>query len=268
MPDPRNLNAFLPLFLGHQGKGNRIDCPSRKFGPLRIKQDRSSPSVSFPLDPSFSSHVLYQAEYCPLGFLQILLSTPIYTPPPLLPILPSPPLQALTFRLPKRKTLSLLCSLLNTFLNPSQAGWLDGVKNVPFGYLVKAGLTGSIGAEGGASADRDQLRKGAAGVLLGGLDYWFEEGEEEESKGNSFRYFLAKLVSVLFSASASEHETHFSLSSTLGWISIERRISSLFSKVSWACSANIFNVRTGCSLGVQTHLHSCWKRVRRSSCPL
>ncbi|CED83440.1 Proteins containing regions of low-complexity [Phaffia rhodozyma] len=130
-----------------------------------------------------------------LRFLQILLSTPMFTPPPLLPSLRSPPLHSLTQRLPKRKTLSLLCSLLNTFLNPSQAGWLDGVKNVPFGYLVKAGLTGSVGSatDAGNGVGRDRLRKGAADVLLCGLDYWYEDEDRELGKGNSFQYFLSKL---------------------------------------------------------------------------
>ncbi|KAL7413962.1 high-temperature-induced dauer-formation protein-domain-containing protein [Mrakia frigida] len=140
-----------------------------------------------------------------LRFFLILLSTPIYTPPPLLPSLPSLPLLLLTHKTERRLVLSLLCSFLNTALNPNPVALL-GV--LPYSHLLAPGGKG-IGGFGGGNAGgkegREGLRKKALQGLLSGLDYWCEEGtgvqafgengEEEvtSKKGNAFRFFVSKL---------------------------------------------------------------------------
>lgn len=141
------------------------------------------------------------------------MSTPIYTPPPLLPSLPSLPLLLLTHKTERRLVLSLLCSFLNTALNPSPVALL-GV--LPYSHLLGPGGKG-IGGFGGGGAGgkegREGLRKKALQGLLAGLDYWCEEGTgvegasadgdlgggeaEASKKGNAFRFFVSKLVSPL-----------------------------------------------------------------------
>ena len=148
------------------------------------------------------------------------MSTPIYTPPPLLPSLASQPLLLLTHRTERRLVLSLLCSFLNTALNPSPVPLL-GV--LPYSHLLGPGGKG-IGGFGGGSAGgregREGLRKKALQGLLAGLDYWCEEGTEIEptngqngadeeapasKKGNAFRFFISKLVSRSPSSSYLRH---------------------------------------------------------------
>jgi hypothetical protein len=162
-----------------------------------------------------------------LRFFLLLHSTPIYTSPTSLPTQLSLPLQLLTHKTNRRLVLALLCSLLNTALNPSPAPLLG----LPYAHLLGPGGAG-IGGFGGGSGSggagggegREGLRKKAIQCLLVGLDYWSDQdadgghrgrasfssppapppsgeglgeggvGESgDRKKGNAFRYFLSKL---------------------------------------------------------------------------
>ena len=151
------------------------------------------------------------------GFLLILLSTTIYTPPHALPTTPNLPLQHLTHSLERRLILSLLCSFLNTSLTTSRAstglGGMTG--SLPYNHLISKGAD-----------ERRTLVRGCMMVLLVALDYHAPKGVGSEAMGekdeNSFRYFISKLVSYVFIV--------FRLAKLT--VSTARRISSSFSEES------------------------------------
>lgn len=155
------------------------------------------------------------------GFLLILLSSPLYTPPTSLTTTPNPPLFTLTHTLERRLVLSLLCSFLNTSLtrDPADTTGPGGSSGGLAGIVGGLGKLGSLGGLGlRAGEERKTLVRLCMSVLLVALDYKMEggagagagagaghemvtgggpvmgEGKEE----NAFRYFLSKLVRVPF----------------------------------------------------------------------
>lgn len=149
------------------------------------------------------------------GFLLILLSSPLYTPPTSLTTTPNPPLFTLTHTLERRLVLSLLCSFLNTSLtrDPADTTGPGGSSGGLAGIVGGLGKLGSLGGLGlRAGEERKTLVRLCMSVLLVALDYKMEggagaghetvtgggpvmgEGKEE----NAFRYFLSKLVRIPF----------------------------------------------------------------------
>lgn len=138
-----------------------------------------------------------------IGFLIILLSTTIYTPPHSLFVTPNLPLQHLTHSLERRLVLSLLCSLLNTSLTIDKGSkGLSGMTGqLPYNHLISK-----------SAEERRTLVRGCLMTLLVALDYK-APGEAdagiasggmmgEAKEENAFRYFISKLVSrpsLLFS---------------------------------------------------------------------
>lgn len=144
-----------------------------------------------------------------LRFLLILLSKTIYHAPNDLLARPNKWAAYLvqSDKTPRRLVLSILCSLLNTAMNQENGGnsagvanWGSVVEKVPYNHLIMA----RKGEEG---------RSGLIGLCLGGLCVLLEyqvndappseiarvDGSPASSsavlQSNSFRYFLAKLVS-------------------------------------------------------------------------
>ena len=123
-----------------------------------------------------------------IGFLIILLSATIYTPPHLLAKTRNIPLEHLTHSLERRLVLSLLCSFLNTSLASSKTS--AGISGqIPYNHLIST-----------AAEERRTLVRGCLTILLVALDYKSPEGDQAPQMGeskdeNAFRYFISKLVS-------------------------------------------------------------------------
>ncbi|CAD6567302.1 MAG: hypothetical protein TREMPRED_003499, partial [Tremellales sp. Tagirdzhanova-0007] len=120
----------------------------------------------------------------PPGFLIILVSSTIYTPPNVLHSTTNPPLEHLTHSLERRLVLSLLCSLLNTSLTPSKyAAGIGG--QIPYTHLISK-----------AADERRTLVRASFMMLLVALDYRRERDISQMGEGkdeNAFRYFVSKL---------------------------------------------------------------------------
>ncbi|KAG9086018.1 hypothetical protein FS749_003968, partial [Ceratobasidium sp. UAMH 11750] len=133
-----------------------------------------------------------------LRLLLVLLSKQIFIPPTAALTMTTPALSMLTQRTPRRRVLTLLCSLLNTSLHPPNFSPLP-LASMPYNHLVTRAM------------DADAVPESAISVLCVLLDYQSadardrvtnattgsEAGEDVEfaptSKSNSFRYSLAKL---------------------------------------------------------------------------
>jgi hypothetical protein len=114
----------------------------------------------------------------------------------------TPALSVLTQRTPRRRVLTLLCSLLNIALHPPNLSPLP-LASMPYNHLVTRAM------------DADAVPESAISVLCVLLDYQCgdardrivggsneaEIGEDVEyaptSKSNAFRYSIAKLVSAI-----------------------------------------------------------------------
>jgi hypothetical protein len=129
-----------------------------------------------------------------LRLLLVLLSRQIYTPPSSL--LTTPSLYTLHFvqKSQRRDVLTILCSLLNTAMNPSSVTVIGGVAGrLPYNHLVFKG-----------EDPRANLVSVCFQVLCTVLDFQggsardFPTGDPLVSapalKTNAFRYFLAKVV--------------------------------------------------------------------------
>ncbi|QRW05595.1 hypothetical protein RhiLY_04594 [Ceratobasidium sp. AG-Ba] len=133
-----------------------------------------------------------------LRLLLVLLSKQIFIPPSVALTMNTPALSVLTQRTPRRRVLTLLCSLLNISLHPPNLSPLP-LASMPYNHLVTRAM------------DADAVPESAISVLCTLLDYQSndardrilnssagaEQGEDVESaptsKSNSFRYSLAKL---------------------------------------------------------------------------
>lgn len=130
--------------------------------------------------------VKHSLTFCSPGFLIILLSTTIYTPPNLLHSTTNLPLEHLTHSLERRLVLSLLCSFLNTSLTSTKASAGIGGQ-IPYTHLISK-----------AADERRTLVRASFTMLLVALDHRREDvtqmgdGKDE----NAFRYFVSKLVST------------------------------------------------------------------------
>ncbi|KAG8684661.1 hypothetical protein FRC09_015245, partial [Ceratobasidium sp. 395] len=133
-----------------------------------------------------------------LRLLLVLLSKQIFIPPTVALTMTTPALSVLTQRTPRRRVLTLLCSLLNIALHPPNLSPLP-LSSMPYNHLVTRAMDADAVPESAISAlcalldyqsadARDRIVNGPAGV---------EAGEDAEfaptSKSNSFRYSLAKL---------------------------------------------------------------------------
>jgi hypothetical protein len=132
------------------------------------------------------------------GLLLVLLSKQIYIPPTVTLSMVTPALSILTQQTPRRRVLTLLCSLLNTALHPPNLSPLP-LSSMPYNHLVTRAM------------DADAVPESAISVLCVLLDYQSadardrvvgggEGGEDADwvptSKSNTFRYSIAKLVSA------------------------------------------------------------------------
>ncbi|KAJ1311517.1 hypothetical protein OPQ81_010003 [Rhizoctonia solani] len=130
-----------------------------------------------------------------LRLLLVLLSKQIYIPPTVTLSMITPALSVLAQRTPRRRVLTLLCSLLNTSLHPPNLSPLP-LSSMPYNHLVTRAM------------DADAVPELAISVLCILLDYQSGEardrvaggGEATEdsewtptSKSNAFRYSVAKL---------------------------------------------------------------------------
>ncbi|KAG9095774.1 hypothetical protein FRC06_009431 [Ceratobasidium sp. 370] len=133
-----------------------------------------------------------------LRLLLVLLSKQIFISPTAALTVTTPALSVLTQRTPRRRVLTLLCSLLNISLHPPNLSPLP-LASMPYNHLVTRAM------------DADAVPESAISVLCALLDYQSadardrvtnasagaETGEDVESaptsKSNSFRYSLAKL---------------------------------------------------------------------------
>lgn len=118
------------------------------------------------------------------GFLVILLSMTIYTPPHALHTTPNLPLEHLTHSLERRLVLSLLCSFLNTSLAPTKSSAGIGGQ-IPYNHLIS-----------NAGDERRTLVRASMMMLLVALDHRREDTSQvgESQEENAFRYFVSKLV--------------------------------------------------------------------------
>jgi len=165
-----------------------------------------------------------------IGFLIILLSTTIYTPPHALHVTTNLPLEHLTHALERRLVLSLLCSFLNTSLTPSKATAGIGGQ-IPYNHLVSK-----------TADDRRTLVRASFTLLLVALDYRKEDPTQmgEGKDENAFRYFISKLVSGTSCESKNQ-------SGNSWYRSIEKRTSRSSLEGYWAYLRNIpLSVRTTC----------------------
>ncbi|KAG8742998.1 hypothetical protein FRC10_000568 [Ceratobasidium sp. 414] len=133
-----------------------------------------------------------------LRLLLVLISKQIFIPPTTALTMTTPALSELTQRTPRRRVLTLLCSLLNIALHPPNLSPLP-LASMPYNHLVTRAM------------DADAVSESAISILCVLLDYQSadardrvtstptgaETGEDVESaptsKSNSFRYSLAKL---------------------------------------------------------------------------
>jgi hypothetical protein len=143
-----------------------------------------------------------------LRTLLVLFSKQIYAPPSSLFTAPS--LYTLHFvqHTPRRNVLTVLCSLLNTAMNASRAATnlIGGVTGrLPYNHLVfkgedaKANLTGTCF---GVLCILLDFQSGSARDIIS------PDGETSQptAKTNSFRYFVAKLVSAtLYRSNSLSH---------------------------------------------------------------
>ncbi|KAH7345069.1 high-temperature-induced dauer-formation protein-domain-containing protein [Rhizoctonia solani] len=130
-----------------------------------------------------------------LRLLLVLLSKQIYIPPTVTLSMITPALSVLAQRTPRRRVLTLLCSLLNTSLHPPNLSPLP-LSSMPYNHLVTRAM------------DADAVPELSISVLCVLLDYQSgdardrvagggEVTEDSEwtptSKSNAFRYSVAKL---------------------------------------------------------------------------
>lgn len=138
-----------------------------------------------------------------LRLLLVLLSRQIYISPSSLFSKPSLYTLHLVQKVPRRDVLTILCSLLNTAMNShlqtTTIGSMAG--RLPYNHLVFKG-----------EDPRSNLVGMSLQVLISILD--FQSGSARDSlttgqptaKTNSFRYFLMKLVRIIFMTPASSYE--------------------------------------------------------------
>lgn len=134
----------------------------------------------------------------------MLLSKQIFVPPAVALSMISPALAVLTQRTPRRRVLTVLCSLLNTALHPPNLSPLP-ISSMPYNHLVTRAMDADAVPESAISVLcvlLDYQSGEARDRVVGGPNAGVEAGEEAErqptSKSNAFRYALAKLVCVLF----------------------------------------------------------------------
>lgn len=129
----------------------------------------------------------------------------------------SPALTVLTQRTPRRRVLTLLCSLLNTALHPPNLSPLP-ISSMPYNHLVTRAMDADAMPESAISALcilLDYQSGEARDRVIGGANAGVEVGEEAErlptSKSNAFRYSLAKLVRLFISLKRKKsHRLRFS----------------------------------------------------------